>query len=83
MVFAQEVDLEFGEYLDDDFDSRKLTCALLRNILLRYGFEMKGCEKRDELLSMFENKVKPNARDYQETLRNSRRSSKGIENIGS
>lgn len=71
--------LDSGAYLKPDFDPKTLTCALLRNILLRHGIETKGSEKKADLLLKFDQDIKPFAEGHLEDITNPERSSKGIE----
>ncbi len=72
-------ELDSGEYLKPDFDLNKLTCALLRNILLRHDVQIKGSEKKADLLSKFDLEIKPYAKSYLGAMNNPTRSSEGIE----
>lgn len=72
--------LDSGEYLKPGFDPKSYTCALLRNVLSRHGIEIKGSEKKADLLSKFDERIKPHATAFLEAINNPKRSSQGIEN---
>jgi hypothetical protein len=70
-------------YLQPEFEASSLTVARLRNVLLTHGISYPSSSKKAELVGIFDQQLKPQARRILAARRRTQRSSKGIEDAAS
>jgi hypothetical protein len=70
-------------YLQPEFDASSLTVARLRNVLLTHSISYPSSSKKAELVGIFDQQLKPQARKILAARRRTQRSSKGIEDAAS
>jgi hypothetical protein len=70
-------------YLQPEFDASSLTVARLRNVLLTHGISYPSSSKKADLVGIFDQQLKPQARKILAARRRTQRSSKGIEDAAS
>jgi hypothetical protein len=70
-------------YLQPDFDPSSLTVPRLRNVLLTHGISHPSSAKKADLVQLFHDQLKPQAKRILAARKRTQRSSKGIEDAAS
>src|SRR5258708_4139854 len=70
-------------YLQPEFDASSLTVPRLRNVLVTHSISFPSSSKKADLVGIFDQQLKPQARKILAARRRTQRSSKGIEDAAS
>ena len=71
------------QYLDSDFDAATLTVPRLRSILVAHNVNYPSSAKKPQLIELFNEQVMPQARKIRAANARVKRTSRGIEDVGS
>jgi len=74
---------DVNEYLAPGFDPASLTIPRLRSLLLQYDVDYPSSAKKGQLVDLFNDNIKPQARRILRSLAATKRSAEGIEDMAS